>query len=207
MQSNSELRVVTRDGDILGRDLVVGGSKSESSLIELRAVIDESEKSLRELTHNGERLRFEISALETQSAAARENLEKCIAQLNESDAHMAALAEQMGLANQNVRAASAEAERLATAITEAQKALEEHRSQLTQLENEPVEQIHFAEPDTAAIETKREAVAIARSVEMESRLALRTSEERATSTASRAEQLEKSAQAERDSKVTAIARR
>ena len=53
LQSNSELRVVTRDGDILGRDLVVGGSKSESSLIELRAVIDESEKSLRELTHNG----------------------------------------------------------------------------------------------------------------------------------------------------------
>ena len=207
LQSNSDLRVVTRDGDILGRDLVVGGSKSESSLIELRAVIDESEKSLRELTHNGERLRFEISALETQSSAARENLEKCIAQLNESDAHMAALAEQMGLANQNVRAASAEAERVATAIAEAQKALEEHRNQLTHLENEPVEQIHFAEPDTAAIETKREAVAIARSIEMESRLALRTSEERATSTASRAQQLEKSAQAERDSKVFAITRR
>ena len=95
LQQYPNLRVVTKDGDILGRELVSSGSKRESSVVELNAAIEVSEKKLSELTHDGERLRFEISQAVEKVNLQRTELDRLLAALNESDARMAAMANKL----------------------------------------------------------------------------------------------------------------
>ena len=52
--------VVTRDGDVVTKARARGGSKSSSSLIEIKALIDSLETKLTEIAHTCDRLKFEI---------------------------------------------------------------------------------------------------------------------------------------------------
>jgi chromosome segregation protein len=207
LQSYPGVRVVTKDGDILGRNLVSGGAKRDSSIIELNAAIESSERKLAELTHDGERLRFNISQALEKANSERVELDRVIAALNESDARMAALAEQIAVFSQTRTAAQGEADRLSTSINEANQLLAQHRTQLHNLESAPAPITPTVEVSSLDIEPIREKVSLARTVEMEARLTLRTGEERANAMADRAAQLERSAQNERDSRVRAIAKR
>jgi chromosome segregation protein len=65
----------------------------------------------------------------------------------------------------------------------------------------------IAEPDHVAAENLRNTVSIARTAEVEARLAVRTSEERVDSIQARAKALEDAAQAERDASQRAVSRR
>ncbi|NBO09331.1 MAG: chromosome segregation protein SMC, partial [Actinobacteria bacterium] len=148
--------------------------------------------------------------VESLDVRAQEVSDAAMARLHESDARMAALAEQMSLAGQAVRSANAEATRIEQAINEALSARErdlvglaELESRLAQAESEPTDN----EPDVATLETFRSAVAASRQREMDARLALRTGEERAHSAGQRAEQLERNAAAERAARATAVKRR
>jgi chromosome segregation protein len=207
LQQYPNLRVVTKDGDILGRDLVSGGSKRESSVVELNAAIEVSENKLVELTHDGERLRFEISQAVEKVNAQRTELERILAALNESDARMAAMAEQIAVFSQTRSAAHAEAERLSISISEANELIARFQSQLIELQKAPITHVPIVEQQNFDVDQLRERVSLARTVEMEARLTLRTSEERANAMAERAVQLERGAQNERDSRVRAIAKR
>ena len=207
LQQYPTLRVVTKDGDILGRDLVSGGSKRESSVVELHAAIEVSERALAEFIHTGERLRFEISQAHEKVNNQRHELDLLLSALNESDARMAALAEQIAVFSQTRAAAQAEADRLSLSITEATEALEKYRIELDRVKSEPVAIAPTVEIGAFNVDDVREKVSLARTVEMEARLTLRTSEERANAMADRATQLEKGAQSERDSQVRAISRR
>ena len=207
LQQYPSVRVVTKEGDVLGRDLVSGGSKRDSSIVELNAAIETSERKLAELTHDGERLRFEIAQALEKANAERAELDKLIAALNESDARMAALAEQIAVFSQTRSAAQAEADRLSLSINEATELLSQHRSELLALESAPAISAPVVDIGSYEIDPLREQVSLARTVEMEARLTLRTGEERANALADRALQLERGAEHERDSRVRAIAKR
>jgi chromosome segregation protein len=125
---------VTRGGDVLGSHFARGGSAGGPSLIEVQAALDEARDSLRTVSHDGERLRFALVALEEQRVDAAHRVNVALARLHESDAAMAAVAEELGQLGSVARSARAEADRLGVAIETAQAARAEHVRALTELE-------------------------------------------------------------------------
>ena len=101
---------VTRDGNVPSAHFAAGGSSAQPSLIEVQAAIDEAEQRLADAGHRYDRLRFAQSQLEGQQQDASVAVEEALARLHESDAAMAALAEQLGLLGSTARSAQEETE-------------------------------------------------------------------------------------------------
>ncbi|MCW2779600.1 MAG: condensin subunit Smc [Marmoricola sp.] len=204
-----DVTAVTLDGDILGAHFAAGGSSSAPSLIEVQAAVDEAAEMLTAATHTLERLTFTLTTLESEREDAVRRSDVALAKLHESDATLAAVAEELGQYGSQARSAKAEAARLDQAIAGAQEArdkdlagLADLEARLTAAEDAPEE-----EPDTTERERLAEAARTARAHEMESRLALRTAEERARALHGRADSLRNAANAERQARAKAIARR
>jgi chromosome segregation protein len=103
LRADPSVIAITREGDVLSRIRVRGGSSAKSSAIEISALIEKSETQLQEATNNCERIKFEVVRA-TETLASRKNIyELALAKLNESDARMSGLAEQMAVAGQNVK--------------------------------------------------------------------------------------------------------
>jgi chromosome segregation protein len=202
---------VTTDGDLLGRGFASGGSASSPSLLEVQAAYDEAEQQLAAATHRTERARFARAEAVEARRTAHERAEAVMARLHESDARMAAVAEQLGALGSQVRAASGEAERLQVTLTTAQESLAadiaahaELAERLAAAEQAPADD---TEPDTSHRNALSEACTLARQAEMEARLAVRTGEERVRALAGRADQLELAATQEREARIRAQERR
>ncbi|MGN6523516.1 MAG: chromosome segregation protein SMC [Actinomycetes bacterium] len=205
-----DLRAVTADGDVLGRATGRGGSGSAPSLVEVQAAVDEAAGREREATARVERLRFALPGAQDAVRLAADAADAALSQLHESDARMAAVAEQLSQLGAAARSAAAESERLERARATAEQALESERVGLAELEarleaaeSGPVE----AEPSTAERDRLGAAAAAARAAELEARLAVRTLEERVRAIAGRAESLERAARQERDQRAREVARR
>jgi chromosome segregation protein len=207
LRENKNLTVVTRDGDVITAHRARGGSSSSNSLVEIQALINGLEKQLEELTRTSDRLKFEISTAQSEVDAKQIDFDAALAKLNESDARIAALTEQLAVSGQNMKSAAAEVERLTQAIAEASTAKSRDENELSIAQSQLGQQGDIAEPDRTRAESLRESVSIARTTQMESRLAVRTSEERVTSIAARAQSLKDAAQAEREASERAVARR
>ncbi len=207
LRENKNLTVVTRDGDVITAHRARGGSSSSNSLVEIQALINGLEKLLEELTRTSDRLKFEISTAQSEVDAKQIDFDAALAKLNESDARIAALTEQLAVSGQNMKSAAAEVERLTQAIAEASTAKSRDENELSIAQSQLGQQGDIAEPDRTRAESLRESVSIARTTQMESRLAVRTSEERVTSIAARAQSLKDAAQAEREASERAVARR
>jgi chromosome segregation protein len=207
LRSHPGLIVVTRDGDVISRGRARGGSKSSSSLIEIKALIEGLENKLQEVTHVCDRLKFEISTATTELTSRQSDFDVALSKLNESDARIAALTEQLAVSGQNMNSAMAEVERLNTSINEATVAKSRDEGEILIAQNQLQQRGEVAEPDHSHAEYLRNQVSIARTAEVEARLAVRTIEERVDSVAARALTLEHSAQAERDASERAILRR
>ena len=207
LRSHPEVQVVTRGGDIITSKRARGGSVSSNSLIEIRALVEDLAKKLETLNHNSDRLRFEISTAQDEVESKQTSFDIALSKLNESDARIAALTEQLAVSGQNMKSASAEVERLNTAIAEASAAKSRDENELSIASNQAQQQGEIAEPDHGAAENLRNQVSVARTAEVEARLAVRTSEERVDSIAARAKALEDAAQAERDASERAVSRR
>ena len=204
-----DVRVVTRDGDVLGRDWAYGGSASTPSLLEVQAALDEARRGLVEATHRAERLRFTITGVEAELADASARAAAALAQLHESDAAMAAVAEQLGHLGSAARAALAEADRMAGSIAQAREAGDRDRALLTELEGRLV--AAEASPDEEPLTSERDRLAAvaaaARDAETEARLTVGTGEERVRAIGARADELDAAAAAEREARERAVARR
>ncbi len=200
---------VTREGDLLGAHFAAGGSSSQPSLIEIQAAFDEATTSLAEATATTERLGFEISRLEAARHDGLKRVDVALAKLHESDATLAAVAEELGQYGSQARAAKGEAERLERAIVTAREAREADLAGLADLEARlaAAEDVTDEEPDTTEREKRAEDARAARQGEMDARLALRTAEERARALNGRADSLLRAAQAERESRARAAERR
>ena len=184
-----------------------GGSASSNSLIEIQALITDLAKKLEELTHTCDRLKFEISAAATELEGKQNLFDAALAKLNESDARIAALTEQLAVSGQNIKSATAEVDRLTTAINDATSAKARDENELSIASNQLQQHGDIAEPDHSKAESLRIQVSSARTAEVEARLAVRTSEERVASIAARAQALEDSARAEREASERAVSRR
>ena len=203
------MTAVTREGDVLGAFAAAGGSSSQPSLLEIQAAVDEASAQLLEATAVSERLGFDISRLESERLDAQQRVDVALAKLHESDATLAAVAEQLGQFGSQARSARSEAERLDTAIGNAESARDQDLAGLADLEQRltTAESAPDEEPDTTERERLAEAARTARGREMEARLALRTSEERGRALHGRADSLLAAAQAERDARARAAERR
>ena len=207
IRSNPNLIAVTRDGDLIGRGRASGGSGSRSSLIEITSMIEKSEVALQKFSHDCDRIRFEISTAENRFRSDQSTYDLALAKLNESDAAMAGLAEQMAAAGQSVRSSAAEVERLQRSIAELREALRTDQNELGIAQNEFGKSTEPVEPDLTQVENLRATVSTARAVEVEARLGLRTMEERVAAISQRATDLESAARTEREAASKSIARR
>ncbi|GAB3864454.1 chromosome segregation protein SMC [Nocardioides maradonensis] len=200
---------VTRDGDLLGAHFASGGSSAQQSLLEIQAAVDEATEALAEAVAASERLGFDLARLESERVEAQQRVDVALARLHESDATLAAVAEELGQHGSLARSARAEAERLAEAMSKAETNREQALVGLAELEQRlaTAEEGGEEEPDTTEQERLVEATRAARQTEMESRLALRTSEERARALHGRVDQMRRAAAAEREARAKAAARR
>ena len=207
LRADPSVIAITRDGDVLSRIRVRGGSSAKNSAIEISALIEKTESSLQEVTNNCDRIKFDLVRA-TETFTSRKNIyELALGKLNESDAKMSGLAEQMAVAGQNVKSAQAELERVLATLVEANSQRESDEADLsaaiTQFESHQTP----TDPDLTHLEDLRSRVSASRSSEVEARLNLRTLEERVTALAARASALEVAAQTERDSATRAVSRR
>jgi chromosome segregation protein len=204
-----DLVAVTREGDLVGGWFAAGGSAGGPSLIELQAALDQALEARRRATADCERLQFELNAVQRERSETQGRADVALARLHESDASLAAVAEQLAQLGSLTRNAKAEATRLDAAIaaaTEARDAdiagLAELETRLAAAESGPAE-----EPDTSARERLAERARESRQVEMEARLSLRTAEERARAAQGRADALLRSAEQQRQAREQARLRR
>ncbi len=209
VQELPDVTAVTRDGDLLGAHFASGGSAHQQSLIEIQAAVDEAESQLAQAVSASERLGFDLSRLDAERVEAQRRVDVALARLHESDATLAAVAEELGQYGSQARAARGEAERLTAAITNAEQARDNDLAGLAELETRlaSAEDAPEEEPDTSERERLTDAARQSRQTEMDSRLALRTSEERARALHGRADSLVRAAQAEREARARAAERR
>ncbi|MCC2315342.1 chromosome segregation protein SMC [Cellulomonas xiejunii] len=211
--AHPDLVVATRTGDVLSRFRASGGSASAPSALHLQGALDTARAAATTATAAAERLRFELVTARDARAAAQAAVDATLERLNESDAALAAVAEQLGHLGSASRAARAEAERVqrsleaaSTTLAEDHAALAELTARLAVAEDAPQD----VEAAIAAATARRDATAgeatAARGRETESRLTLRTSEERARALAGRAESLERAAASERAAREKAARR-
>ncbi|WP_338538413.1 chromosome segregation protein SMC [Janibacter terrae] len=195
------LTAVTSDGDVYGPGFVRGGSSAAPSLLELQAAVDETRATLEDATRRSEEATFALTTARAVLAERVEGRDAAMEALHESDARMAAVAEQLGGLGTTTRTARAEAERTRTKIAEVTTALEADRTELAELEQRLEDASAApAEDDAEEVTDDRERLELearaARTAETEVRLALRTKEERARSLHGRAESLEGAARNE-----------
>jgi chromosome segregation protein len=214
VEARPGLVAVTREGDLLGREHAAGGSASTPSLLEVQAAVDEAATRLGEAGHRVDRARFALQAALDEQARATRDVQSALDRLHESDARMAAVAEQLGQLGASARAARGEADRLDRSIALALEQLDADRVALAELEERlavasatPEGPEDDAEPDTALRDQLEDAARAARQVEVEQRLAVRTGEERVRALAGRADQLARAAAEEREGRARAEARR
>ena len=205
----ADVVAVTRDGDLLGAHFAAGGSNAQQSLIEIQAAVDEATTSLAEAVAASERLSFDLARLEGEREDAQRRADVALAKLHESDATLAAVAEELGQHGSLARSARAEAERVAAAIAQAEASRAQAAAGITELEERlaSAEETGDEEPDTAEQERLVQVARATRQTEMEARLALRTSEERGRALHGRVDQIRKAAEAERQARARAAERR
>ena len=204
-----ELTAVTRAGDVFTALTVTGGSASAPSLLEVQAAVDDAAANLAAVTAGLERNRFALATARARRAEAQDRADAALAKLHDSDAKLAAVAERLGHLNAVLRSAVGESERLAASLARAeaqivseQNALEAVTARLAAATEAPEEQ----EPSPEHRDALALAASLARTAEMEARLALRSAEEQLTATRNRAASLERAAATERRAREEAAER-
>ena len=159
MRDLPDVTAVTREGDLLGAHFASGGSTTAPSLLEVQAAVDEAADQLAAATHACERLGFDLSRLEEERSQAQRRVDVALAKLHESDATLAAVAEELGQLGSLARSAKGEAERLATAIAAAEEARDNDLAGLADLETRlaAAEDAPEEEPDTTERDRLAEA--------------------------------------------------
>ncbi len=203
-----QLRAVTRDGDLVGAGRVIGGSDRKPSTLEITSEIAKARAELAAAETQTNELVAALSGAMSEQTARQDSAEQALAALNESDAAISAIYEQLGRLGQDARAADEEWHRLMRQREELEAGRADTLGELGELETRlsNVEQTQgvLAEPNHGEVRQQIAAAAeSARSVEVEARLAVRTAEERANAVRGRADSLRRAAAAEREARVRA----
>jgi chromosome segregation protein len=203
------LRAVTRDGDLVGAGWVSGGSDRKPSTLEITSEIDRARGELAAAESQAAALGAALSGALSEQVARQDAAEQALAALNESDAAISAIYEQLGRLGQDLRTAEEEWRRLLRQREELEtgraQTLDELGALETRLRNAEQMQDVEAEPldQQQQIAAARTGLEAARSAEVEARLTLRTAEERANAVRGRADSLRRAAAAEREARLRA----
>ena len=214
LRAHPRLRVVTRDGQVLGAHWAHGGSAHGPSQIEVRAAADATVAKLAEADERCAGAARRLARAVEEEEQAQRVVAGAAGVLREADAAAAEVSGQLGRLGGAARAATDEAERLATAIEAAERSREADLARLAELERhlDDVEaEVQLAESGEdderssggfgSSVHDQRETMAqrreAARNAEMEARLAVRTVEERVRAIAGRADALAAAAAKER----------
>jgi chromosome segregation protein len=224
LRADAGLRIVTRDGDVLGAHWAQGGSAAEESLISLQAAATEAASQVTEAEARCQRAERRLATAIEDEEQARQALNAAFAALHEADAAAAETSGMMGSLAGRARAARDETGRLSAAIAAAERSRQQSLAQVAEAKAKLAEQEaaeaalgvtggsapEDAGDGTDTIPAGRQELAetavAARSAEMEARLEVRTVEERLRAISGRADSLVKAAAAERQAAVRALAR-
>lgn len=191
--------IVTRDGDVLTRSVLRGGSGAGRSRLELAAERDAAADRLAEVTTGIERARFALDTSRTALADAKRAATEALAAVRDQDAQRAARSEQVSRARAQAEAAEAEAARLATSLEKAQEVVREAESGVARAESAHADFAARPRPmlDASARDGLVAELERARATEMERRIELETARERVRAEREKAVQLERRREAER----------
>jgi len=232
LRASPSLRVVTRDGDLLGPHWAAGGSAGQQSLLEVRAAADGAATGLEEAEEQCEQAAQRLAVAVRSEEAARRAVDEARVRMRQADSAAAEISGRLGRLAGAARAASDEVRRLEKAIDSARQAAEKDLARLTELtgslaEAEAAERAALAEEGAGAAdsagdaagrgpaagrasaavkETLAQRCTMARNAEMEARLEVRTVEERLRAIEGRAGTLTTAAAAERQARERAQAR-
>ena len=200
-----QLKAVTADGDLVGAGWVSGGSDRKPSTLEITSEVEKARDELAHAEKQAGELSAALSGALAEQAARQDAAEQALAALNESDAAISAIYEQLGRLGQDARAADDEWQRLIQQRNELEAGRNQTVEELTGLE----QRLHNArqEPTFEAEPVNRQesmaAAEAARAAEVEARLSVRTAEERANAVRGRADSLRRAAAAEREARLRA----
>jgi chromosome segregation protein len=200
------LRAVTRDGDLVGAGWVDGGSDRKPSTLEIAGAIEQARTELAAAETQVGELTAALAGALAEQRNRQDAAEQALAALNESDAAISAIYEQLGRLGQDVRAADEEWRRLQSQRDELEAGRTQAVEDLGQLEA----RLHGAQEAQTVVEASpgerqqiQQAAEAARSAEVEARLAVRTAEERANAVRGKADSLRRAAAAEREARARA----
>jgi chromosome segregation protein len=191
--------VITRDGDVLSRYVLKGGSGAKRSRLELVADRDAARYRLTEVTSLIERAQFALAEQRATAKVAKEQSVRALAALREFDSRLAAQTEKLNRARVQAEAADAEAQRLEAALALAGETVAEAVSAAERAQAEL--ETARSQPRPILDVTAREGIAAeldaAREHEIEARLQVETARERVRAQQLRAAQLAAQLEAER----------
>jgi chromosome segregation protein len=199
------LRAVTRDGDLVGAGWVSGGSDRKPSTLEITSEIAKARAELTAAETQTNELVAALSGAMSEQAARQDSAEQALAALNESDAAISAIYEQLGRLGLDARAADEEWRRLMRQREELETGRAETLGELGELETRlsNVEQTQHVSAEPVERHQIAAAAEAARGVEVEARLAVRTAEERANAVRGKADSLRRAAATEREARMRA----
>ena len=203
--AHPELRAVTADGDLVGGGWVSGGSDRRPSTLEIASEVDKARAELTAAERQTGELSAALAGALAEQTARQDAAEQALAALNESDAAISAIYEQLGRLGQDARAADDEWQRLIKQRDELEAGRTQTVDELSALEA----RLHNAQQEpmfeVAPVDREESTAAAdaARSAEVEARLTVRTAEERANAVRGRADSLRRAAAAEREARVRA----
>jgi chromosome segregation protein len=189
--SGEDRQVITKQGDVLTRAVLRGGSSSKPSKVELVAERDAAEAALSRLSARIETISSELAQAKSNELASKNSAKQALAELNEQDAKLASQAEKLGRIRVQVEALQSELDRLTTvadaneqAISMALQELEDAESRLRDFEN-------LGRPEQELSDRDRlvEALEKERSKELEIRVELGAATERLRVETERSENL------------------
>ncbi|TQR84573.1 chromosome segregation protein SMC [Mycobacterium hodleri] len=200
-----ELRAVTTDGDLVGAGWLTGGSDRKPSTLEITGEIEKARAELAASERQVSELSAALSGALAEQESRRDAAEDALAALNESDAAISAIYEQLGRLGQEARAAEGEWQRLNGQRNELEAGRMKTVEEMTALEERLRNAQEVPTYDSEPVD-RHESVAAAdaaRTAEFEARLAVRTAEERANAVRGRADSLRRAATAEREARLRA----
>jgi chromosome segregation protein len=203
--ANPRLRAVTRDGDLVGAGWLSGGSDRKPSTLEITSEIAKARTELAAAETQAGQLGAALSGALSEQTARQDSAEQALAALNESDAAISAIYEQLGRLGQDARTVEGEWRRLLRQREELEAGRAQTLAELGELETRlrNVEQTQQVSAEPVDRQQIAAAAETARGVEVEARLAVRTAEERANAVRGRADSLRRAAAAEREARLRA----
>ena len=210
VRNHPRLLAVTRDGDAVSSSYIIGGSGKTASKIEAKAKAEAAALKRDEISRELDQVKFRLQSAKEDRNRAAEKVEAALALLHESDAELAAVAENLGALGEQKRSAEAETQRLEKFLEEIKQARGDDERVLSELESR-LNNSDGAPTDEELDPTLRDELLILveekRQHEIEARLAHRTAEERYSAVLERAMQLERQAETERAARIRAQERR